>query len=231
MADVFISYAQEDRLIARDLATYLEAHGVSTWHDIELRAGDDYQITIPNIISEARAVVVLWTSASVKSQWVRAEAGLGNNSGKLVPTKTEELKYDDIPPPFNLLHAVGVESKVELLASIKLKIADARKGRRINQFRYQGLSWIGVVGGTIELFSNLGSVLNLAYLTRWIIARWKDGLNAAWGHALSWLGINLEVATRVQLTFCLFLIMSAMSSKLDTAFRFKHSYDFFERSE
>jgi hypothetical protein len=59
MADVFISYAQEDHAIARDLAYYLEARGYSTWHDVELRSGDDYQIKIAKMINDAYAVVVI----------------------------------------------------------------------------------------------------------------------------------------------------------------------------
>jgi TIR domain len=225
MADVFISYAREDRAIARDLANYLEARGLSTWHDIELRGGDDYQLKIAKMIGESCAVIVIWTADSVKSIWVRAEAGLANNNGKLVPIKIEELKYDDIPPPFNLLHAISIDSKVDIAASIELKIATERKPHRIRQFRYEVLSWIGVAGGTITLFSNLGSVINLAYWANWLIARWKQAINIAWDHTLSWLGINLGIATRVQLTFCLFLIVSAMSSKLDDLVRLS-AHDF-----
>jgi len=215
MADVFISYAREDRLIARDLANYLESRGFSTWHDIELRGGDDYQLKIAKMIGGSFAVIVIWTPDSVKSLWVRAEAGLANNNGKLVPIKTEQLKYDDIPPPFNLLHAIDIESKEDIATSIALKIATERKPNRIRGIRYEVLSWIGVAGGTITLFSNLGSVLNLAYWANWLIARWKGAINAAWDHMLSWLGVNLGIATRVDLTLCVFLVMSAMSSKLD----------------
>jgi hypothetical protein len=164
---------------------------------------------------ESCAVVVIWTADSVRSQWVRAEAGLANNNGKLIPTKTEEVKYDEIPPPFNLLHAVGVESKAEIAAVVELKVAAKQKPHRIRQLRYEVLSWIGVAGGTFTLFSNLSSVLNLAHWANCLIARWKDAINVVWDHTLSWLGISLGAATRVQLTFCLFLIMSAMSSKLD----------------
>jgi TIR domain len=226
MADVFISYAREDQVIARDLSNYLEGRGLSTWHDIELRGGDDYQLKIGKMIRDSCTVVVIWTRDSVNSLWVRAEAGLANNNGKLVPIKTEELKYDDIPPPFNLLHAIGIESKAEIAASVELKIAAHREPRRLRQLRYEVLSWIGVAGGAITLFSNLSSVLNLAFWANWLIARWKDAINAAWDHTLSWIGINLGVSTRVQLTFCLFLIMSAMSSRLNALIRPKEAYEF-----
>jgi hypothetical protein len=226
MADVFISYAREDQAIARDLANYLEARGFSTWHDIELRGGDDYQLKIAKMINDSCAVVVIWTADSMRSLWVRAEAGMANNNGKLVPIKTEEVKYDDIPPPFNLLHAIGIESKADIAASIELKIAAERKPHRIGQLRYEILSWIGVAGGAVTLFSNLSSVLNLAYWASWLIARWKDVINAAWSHTLSSLGVNLGIATRIQLTFCFFLIMAAMSSKLDAFFDRKEAYDF-----
>jgi TIR domain len=56
MADVFISYAKEDHVIAMELAYFLEASGYSTWHDVELRSGDDYQIRIAKIIANAYAI-------------------------------------------------------------------------------------------------------------------------------------------------------------------------------
>ncbi len=158
MADVFISYARVDQRIARDIANYLEGRGFSTWHDIELRSGDDYQLKIAKIIGDSCAVVVIWTADSVGSLWVRAEAGLANNIGKLIPTKTEEVKYDQIPPPFNLLHAVGVDSKAEIAAAIELKVAAERKPHRIRQLRYEVLSWIGVAGG--EAIANAKRIIS-----------------------------------------------------------------------
>jgi TIR domain len=78
MADVFISYANEDHVIARELAYFLEASGYSTWHDVELRSGDDYQIKIAKIITDAYAIIVIWSVNSAGSVWVRAEATLGD---------------------------------------------------------------------------------------------------------------------------------------------------------
>jgi hypothetical protein len=93
MADIFISYAREDYALASD-GYFLEARGYSIWNDIRLRGGDDYQLEIAKMIALAHGVIVIWSANSVTSLWVRAEAGLAHNAGKLVPTN--KLQYDQI---------------------------------------------------------------------------------------------------------------------------------------
>ena len=74
MADVFISYSKADRALVERAEAALNAAGFTTWWDKGLIAGEDFGPTIDRHLAEARAVVCLWTEASTKSQWVRAEA-------------------------------------------------------------------------------------------------------------------------------------------------------------
>lgn len=86
MSDIFISYASEDREWLKRLVRQLEALGWSVWWDREaLLTGVDFQQAIAKAIEDARLVVVVWSPASVKSQWVRDEAGEASELGKLVP--------------------------------------------------------------------------------------------------------------------------------------------------
>jgi hypothetical protein len=110
----------------------------------------------------------------VRSVWVRAEAALAYNNEKLIPAKTEKLEYNEIPPPFNLLHAVNVQNKFDIVTALNLKKVAARNPRLVGQFRYEILSWLGVAGGTITLFSNLGGP------TTTMIER--GSVAAAWGY-------------------------------------------------
>ena len=54
-------------------------------------------------LGRARAVIVIWTDTSIKSDWVRSEAGRAQADRKLIPVKLEHLTYKDLPPPFDVL--------------------------------------------------------------------------------------------------------------------------------
>ena len=92
MADIFISYKSEDREIAEALSKVLEAHGWSTWWDTRLSAGDNFDDVIEKELDKVNCVIVLWSSKSVKSRWVRAEAGDGLERGVLIPVLVEEVR-------------------------------------------------------------------------------------------------------------------------------------------
>jgi TolB-like protein/Flp pilus assembly protein TadD len=85
VADVFVSYSSDDRVVARMLADALEQEGFSVWWDQDLRSGDTYDERIETALHEAKAVVVLWSPRSVASRWVRSEATLADRRGKLAP--------------------------------------------------------------------------------------------------------------------------------------------------
>lgn len=94
MADVFISYASGDRERAGRLATSLEARGWTVWWDRKLLAGQSYDQAIEREIEAAKAVVVLWSRASLSSEWVKNEAGAAAERDVLVPAF-----IDDVRPP------------------------------------------------------------------------------------------------------------------------------------
>ncbi|MEA3292268.1 MAG: toll/interleukin-1 receptor domain-containing protein, partial [Pseudomonadota bacterium] len=60
MADVFISYASEDRDRARALAGALEACRWSVWWDREIVAGETFDQVIERELERAGCTVVLW---------------------------------------------------------------------------------------------------------------------------------------------------------------------------
>ncbi|HET9385594.1 MAG TPA: TIR domain-containing protein [Gemmatimonadales bacterium] len=92
MADVFISYANEDRDRARALADWLHARGLDVWWDRRIRAGESFDVDIEREIERARSVVVLWSAQSTASEWVRNEAALAAERGVLVPVFIERVK-------------------------------------------------------------------------------------------------------------------------------------------
>ena len=103
MSDIFISYARRDERLAEGLAETLRREGWTVWWDAFLRVGEVFSEGLLAALAEARCVVVLWSSASVTSEWVRTEARAGAKRGVLVHAKIEDSIA--IPQPFAHLQA------------------------------------------------------------------------------------------------------------------------------
>jgi len=91
-SDIFISYKREEQAEARKLADALEREGWRVWWDPKLRAGERFDDAIEAALQETKCVVVLWSKRSVKSPYVKDEAGYALNRGKLVPVAIEDVK-------------------------------------------------------------------------------------------------------------------------------------------
>ena len=74
MSKIFISYASQDRLKAQVLATALEGQGLDVWWDRKILPGQAFDDVISKALGAAECVIVLWSKASVTSDWVREEA-------------------------------------------------------------------------------------------------------------------------------------------------------------
>ena len=118
MADVFLSYASKDADRAQAVATQLEDAGYSVWWDRELLSGQRFTQSIQRELGQAAAVVVMWTKASIESEWVYSEARRGSQRGVLVQVRTLDLTIDDIPPPFDAFHCSTIEDTDALLRSV-----------------------------------------------------------------------------------------------------------------
>jgi hypothetical protein len=103
--DIFLSYARHDRGTARIFAECLIDEGFTVWWDASLHSGETFDEVIERNLREARAVVVLWSPASVASRWVRAEATLADRRDKLAPVIIEPC---DLPIIFELKHAADL---------------------------------------------------------------------------------------------------------------------------
>jgi TIR domain len=123
MADIFVSYAKTDRSLALKLAAMLEAEGWKVWWDTSLTIGDDFRNEIMTELGRARAVIVIWTDTSIKSDWVRSEAGRAQADRKLIPVKVEHLTYKDLPPPFDVLHTENVGEEDKIKAAVVAQLA------------------------------------------------------------------------------------------------------------
>jgi hypothetical protein len=124
---VFISYAREDVDRATPLVDYL-AQSFIVWWDADIEPGTDFRSTIAGRLEEAACVVVIWTTNSVESRFVRSEAARVQDRGILVPVKLDANAR--IPLDFDQLQYVdlsawsGSESRElqRLVARLKLLV-------------------------------------------------------------------------------------------------------------
>jgi len=94
MADLFVSYASEDRVWVARLVAEFEAQGWTVWWDRQIKPGTSFDVSIEAALHGSKCVVVVWSEASVKSDWVRAEAAEGLERNILIP-----VLLDGVKPP------------------------------------------------------------------------------------------------------------------------------------
>ena len=104
-SDIFLSYASEDRERVRPLVERLEEHGWSVWWDPKIPVSKTFPRVIEEALAAASAVLVVWSKASVKSEWVDIEAAKGRQRGVLVPVRLDEV---DLPLEFSRMQTADL---------------------------------------------------------------------------------------------------------------------------
>jgi hypothetical protein len=100
VGEVFISYARESADTAKVLAEQLQTRGFDVWWDDNLRSGQRFDDVIRQQLEAAEAVIVIWSPASVQSQYVKMEAGIAYAWETLITVRTADLPLEAIPTPF-----------------------------------------------------------------------------------------------------------------------------------
>ena len=108
MTQIFISYSRSERATAARLAERLTEAGHSVWWDVELVGGQQFEAEIQAALRAAKAVIVLWSKASVASDWVRAEAEVARVARTAVPVLIDDVSVDGLPMVFRALHTVDL---------------------------------------------------------------------------------------------------------------------------
>lgn len=110
MPDVFISYAREDLETAHLLAEGLGQLRMDVWWDRRLGLGGDFAREIETQLHDSKVVVVLWSVASVASDFVRDEAERARKMGKLLPVRIDGVQ---LPLGFGTLHTLDLNQADE----------------------------------------------------------------------------------------------------------------------
>lgn len=105
MTNIFISYSRNDRPVVQHMASALQHEGFNVWWDTEIPPGSTFADVIDKRLNEADCVLVIWSSSSVKSNWVQEEADDGLQSGRLIPVMIEEI---DLPRGFKRLQTANL---------------------------------------------------------------------------------------------------------------------------
>ena len=219
MADVFISYSKMDRLLVEKLAADLEANGWSTWFDRGLTAGDAYRDEIAVELANARAVVVVWTENSITSDFVRAEAGRAKADNKLIPVKNSAVDYQDIPLPFGEMHTEPVENGELVRAAVVGMLArpitpQSFLSTFFGGVRREVLTWLGIVGASITVFSSMKALIEYADWIKTIADHWNQLSQAFWTWVFLHLSIAFDPVWTTPLTFTVFILSTFASSKI-----------------
>ncbi|MGO9174211.1 MAG: toll/interleukin-1 receptor domain-containing protein [Rhodomicrobium sp.] len=119
MADIFISYKSEERALAEALASELRAAGYSVWWDMDLVGGPAFRAQILEELNAARAVIVIWTPASVHSEFVLDEADHAKREGKLIPVRVQELDPSAIPLGHRQAQTYLVSERPRILGALQ----------------------------------------------------------------------------------------------------------------
>ena len=135
VADIFLSYSRTDKARVAPLVAALEAQGWSVWWDPEITPGDEFDALIGAELERARAVVVVWSTSSVDSRWVKGEARDAADRGVLVPVRFDNAR---LPIDVRSIHTTDLDAWGEnresapfkaLCAALeaKLKLSAAKK--------------------------------------------------------------------------------------------------------
>ena len=105
MADIFLSYASSDRAKAHLIAECLMARGHSVWWDRTIPPGRVFDEATQEALDAAACILVLWSAASIRSNWVKTEASEALARDRLLPVLIE-----DVTPPieFKRIHAANL---------------------------------------------------------------------------------------------------------------------------
>ena len=110
MADVFLSYASDDRDRVLPLVRFLEGRGWTVWWDRSLRPGETWPQVIERELNSARCVVVAWSMQSVNSPWVRLEANRARERHNIIPIRLDDAS---VPPEFGSYQSFDMRGNLD----------------------------------------------------------------------------------------------------------------------
>jgi predicted ATPase len=103
-AKLFISYGHQDKSVAKQVAEALSRSGYAVFWDAKIPPGMTFDTYIFQELERSDAVIVLWSKASVDSDYVKEEAEYAKTNSVLVP-----LSIDGTCPPFGFARIQSID--------------------------------------------------------------------------------------------------------------------------
>ena len=121
---IFISYSNKNRAKADRLARQLRARGYTVWYAAHLAPTGPYRLEIDARLNAAQAVIVIWSQASIASEWVLSEAEHAQSQGKLINVRTPEVKRPEreLPKPFGVRQVARVADIDVIVSAVDSKM-------------------------------------------------------------------------------------------------------------
>lgn len=108
---VFVSYASEDSLAAKDLIRHLARKpNFHIFTDNRISAGEDWQSKIKKELSQTDYFLVLLSPTSLQSSWVQFELGAAWGLNKfIIPVVTSKDVMSSVPLEFKDLQVIQLK--------------------------------------------------------------------------------------------------------------------------
>lgn len=138
VAEIFISYKRKSDEACRDrVIQILQRAGRSVWTDEQVLPGERYEDMIMRQAHSSRAVIVIWSRASIGSDWVKHEASVGSHNRCLVPISVDGSLPEGPLSSIQALHLVDgafdPATEAQLVAAVRnaigVSLQRARSGR------------------------------------------------------------------------------------------------------
>ncbi len=105
--DIFISYSQANFKLISLLVERLKNENLIVFWDRDIPAGVDYQGFLRKVLDNSRLVLVVWSDASVISDWVYSEAEYARVRNRLISCRIDRGTPS---PPFNTFQTVDLSN-------------------------------------------------------------------------------------------------------------------------
>jgi TIR domain len=122
--DILILHSTRDRALAAGLAADFKAQGFTAGYDQGLIKRQNSQDETAARLRQATAVVVIWTSDSVASELVRADAGMAQDLGKLICVRVPDLAASRLPAGFWQARIFVLTERQALFRALREVIGD-----------------------------------------------------------------------------------------------------------
>jgi len=95
MTKIFVSYSRRDKATVYEIANELRSHGYEVWTDVTgIPGGATWQYEIEEAIENCDVVIVMWSQAAKRSQWVQNEILFALDlKKKILPFLLAEVRF------------------------------------------------------------------------------------------------------------------------------------------